>query len=223
MSTKDVIKKSVLEGFATDVSVAKIIITLGITAILACYVFYIYRMNSKSSFYSREFNKTLAIMPVITAAIVLAMQSSIVISLGMVGALSIVRFRNAVKNSMDLLFLFWSIGIGIICGAGLYLVAIITCLAVTLLSFLLDFTKLPQAPCLLVVNSTDREIEDRLRPILEQFAKGYKIKSRNVTSRGIDFVIELRTKQEKELLKECSNLSGVGNLSLMSHDGETRY
>ena len=120
MSFRDVIKKSVLEGFVqSDIGTVAVLVTLGITTLLALYIYYIYRLSSRSAFYSRDFNKTLALMPVVTAAIVLAMQSSIVISLGMVGALSIVRFRNAVKDPMDLLFLFWSISVGIVCGARL--------------------------------------------------------------------------------------------------------
>ena len=162
-------------------------------------------------------------MPVLTAAIVLALQSSIVISLGMVGALSIVRFRNAIKSPMDLLFLFWSISTGIICGAGLYVLAIVTCLIVTILSFLLDFIKMPQAPLLLVVNSSDKEIEKKFLPVLNSFAKGYKIRSRNITSAGIDYVIELRTKNEMGLMEACSKLEGLDSISLLTHDGDIRY
>lgn len=99
MSTKDVIKKSILEGFSMEMSTFHVVSILLITVLLSVYIFYIYRLNSHSSFYSRDFNKTLAIMPVLTAAIVLALQASLVISLGMVGALSIVRFRNAIKKS----------------------------------------------------------------------------------------------------------------------------
>ncbi len=117
MSFNDVIKNSVLEGFAsTDITPAALAVVLGITTLLGVYLYVVYRLASRNAFYSRDFNKALALMPVITAAIVLAMQSSIVISLGMVGALSIVRFRNAVKDPMDLVFLFWSISIGIVAG-----------------------------------------------------------------------------------------------------------
>ncbi len=223
MSAKDIIKKSVLEGFSMEMSVYHIIFILLVTVVLSMYIFYIYRLNSHSSFYSRDFNKTLAIMPVLTAAIVLALQSSIVISLGMVGALSIVRFRNAIKSPMDLLFLFWSISTGIICGAGLYVLAIVTCLIVTILSFLLDFIKMPQAPLLLVVNSSDKEIEKKFLPVLNSFAKGYKIRSRNITSAGIDYVIELRTKDEMGLMEACSKLEGLDSISLLTHDGDIRY
>lgn len=133
MSTNDIIKKSILESFNSDITNTTIIISMVITILIALYIYAIYRLCSNKNFYSKDFNKTLAIMSVITAAIVLAMQSNLVISLGMVGALSIVRFRNAVKNPLDLLFLFWSISVGIICGASLYQVAIIMSLAVTIL------------------------------------------------------------------------------------------
>ena len=120
MSFNDAIKKSVLEGFSyADLSTTKIMTTLIITFAIALYIFFVYKMVTKSAFYFKSLNISMAIISVVTAGIILAMQSSIVISLGMVGALSIVRFRTAIKDPMDLLFLFWSIGTGIICGAGL--------------------------------------------------------------------------------------------------------
>ena len=108
MSFNDAIKKSVLEGFSyADLSTTKIMTTLIITFAIALYIFFVYKMVTKSAFYFKSFNISMAIISVVTAGIILAMQSSIVISLGMVGALSIVRFRNAIKDPMDILFLFW--------------------------------------------------------------------------------------------------------------------
>ena len=114
MSFQDVIKKSVLQGFSsTNLSTAAIVTTLAFATVLGLYIYFIYRITTKSGFYSRGFNKSLAVLPVITSGILLAMQGSIVISLGMVGALSIVRFRNAVKETTDLTFLFWSISLAL--------------------------------------------------------------------------------------------------------------
>ena len=223
MSTKDVIKKSILEGFSNDISTTTIVVTIGVALVIALYIYIIYRLTSSSNFYSKDFNKTLAIMPIVTASIVLAIQSNIVISLGMVGALSIVRFRNAIKNSLDLLFLFWSISVGIICGAGLYSVAVIMSLAVTILIFLLDLVSAPRAPYLLVINTEDKTVEESLHVILKQYAKGVRVKSRNLTMNGMNLVIELRTHKEKELLDECGRLAGMKSVSLLSHDGELRY
>lgn len=174
MSTNDIIKKSILESFNSDITNTTIIISMVITILIALYIYAIYRLCSNKNFYSKDFNKTLAIMSVITAAIVLAMQSNLVISLGMVGALSIVRFRNAVKNPLDLLFLFWSISVGIICGASLYQVAIIMSLAVTVLLLLLEVVKPPKAPYLLVLNGTNKDMEENLMQILKPMQRGIK-------------------------------------------------
>ena len=223
MSTNDIIKKSILESFNSDITNTTIIISMVITILIALYIYAIYRLCSNKNFYSKDFNKTLAIMSVITAAIVLAMQSNLVISLGMVGALSIVRFRNAVKNPLDLLFLFWSISVGIICGASLYQVAIIMSLAVTILLLLLEVVKPPKAPYLQVLNGTNKDMEENLMQILKTNAKGYQIKARNIGTDGINMVVELRTKKEKDLLSECEKIEGITNVSLLSHDGENRY
>ena len=104
-------------------------------------------------FYSKNFNISLAVMSLITAAIILAMQSNLVISLGMVGALSIVRFRTAIKDPMDLAFLFWSISIGIICGAGLYEIALVTSVGVTVFILVLDMLPVGKAPICLLYTS----------------------------------------------------------------------
>lgn len=110
MSIKDVIKNSVYEslGGGTNLSAKSILLLLVIAAFVGLYIFAVYKLSSKSAFYSKDLNITLAGMPIIVAAIMIAMQSNLLVSLGMVGALSIVRFRNAVKNPMDLLYLFWS-------------------------------------------------------------------------------------------------------------------
>lgn len=118
MSFKDIFKKSFLEGFAsTEITTVTIVAALAVASALAFYIFLVYRVLTRKTFYSKNFNISLAGITVITAALILTMQSSVVLSLGMVGALSIVRFRTAIKDPMDLMFLFWSISVGIICGA----------------------------------------------------------------------------------------------------------
>ena len=125
MSFKDIFKKSFLEGFAsTEITTVTVLAALAIACALAFYIFLTYRVLTRKTFYSKNFNISLAGITVITAALILTMQSSVVLSLGMVGALSIVRFRTAIKDPIDLMFLFWAISVGIICGAGLAQVAI---------------------------------------------------------------------------------------------------
>lgn len=198
-------------------------VALGVSCLLALYIFFVYKLATKSVFYSKSFNVSMAVTMVVTTGIILAMQSSLVISLGMVGALSIVRFRTAIKEPMDLLFLFWSIGEGIICGAGLFPLAVILCLIVTAGIFLLNMFPVNRAPFLLILNTTDSDAEEKMLPVLKKNCGSHKIKSRNLTSRSLDMIIEVRTNEEKTLLKELEALGVFTSISLLSHDGETRY
>lgn len=116
MSVRDVIKNSFLNQINTDISTTDVLVVLLATAILGVYLFFIYRMVCKKAFYSKSFAISLVVIALVTSIIIITIQSSVVISLGMVGALSIVRFRTAIKDPMDLAFLFWAISIGIICG-----------------------------------------------------------------------------------------------------------
>ena len=224
MSIKDAIKKSVLQEFTDPaVTMGDIAASLGMAAVLALYIYLIYKLVTRSAFYSRDFNKSLAMLPVITAGILLAMQSSFVISLGSVGALSIVRFRNAVKDPMDLVFLFWSISIGIVCGAKLYALAILLSLVLTVLVFVLDLIPAAKSPMLLVMNGSDASVEAALQPILKQQAKAAHVKSRNLTTAGIDLIVELRPNDPPALVQACAALPGVQSVSLLDHDGQIRY
>lgn len=224
MSIKDAIKKSVLQEFTDPaVTMGDIAASLGMAAVLALYIYLIYKLVTRSAFYSRDFNKSLAMLPVITAGILLAMQSSFVISLGSVGALSIVRFRNAVKDPMDLVFLFWSISIGIVCGAKLYALAVLLSLVLTVLVFVLDLIPAAKSPMLLVMNGSDASVETALQPILKQQAKAAHVKSRNLTTAGIDLIVELRPNDPPALVQACAALPGVQSVSLLDHDGQIRY
>lgn len=224
MGFKDVFKKSFLEGFTSmDITTAKIFATLFVTALLALYIFAIYRLVTRKVFYSKNFNIALAALAMITAAIILAMQSNLVISLGMVGALSIIRFRTAIKDPMDLVFLFWSISIGIICGAGLYEVALITSVAVTVFILVLDMIPVSKAPMMLVVNSSNMEDEKKVLETVGRYTKSYKVKSRNLSKGRLDMVVELRVKDESGLVAEVAAMEGMIGASLIAHDGEVTF
>ena len=221
MGFKDVFKKSFLEGFTSmDITTGKIAATLIVTALLALYIFAIYRLVTRKVFYSKNFNISLAVMSLITAAIILAMQSNLVISLGMVGALSIVRFRTAIKDPMDLAFLFWSISIGIICGAGLYEIALVTSVGVTVFILVLDMLPVGKAPMMLVVNSSEMNGEKAVLDVVGKYARYYKVKSRNLSKGRLDLVIELKVKEESALVSEVAALDGMLSASMISHDGE---
>ncbi len=224
MSFKDIFKKSFLEGYASaEITTPTIVVALGIACVLALYIFFVYRVVTRKTFYSKNFNITLAVITVITAALILTMQSSVVLSLGMVGALSIVRFRTAVKDPMDLAFLFWSISVGIICGAGLAQVAVILSVVITVGILVLDQMPVARAPMILVVNATDLDAEEAIVAAAKQYVKHLQVKSRNLTDVSLDLVIELRTDEGSALVRDVKKISGVSAVSLLAHDGEVTF
>lgn len=224
MSFRDIIKRSVLESFTgSSITTTTVCVTLGITIVLALYIFIVYYLSTRKTFYNKTFNVSLAAIAVITASIILAMQSNLAISLGMVGALSIVRFRTAVKDPKDLVFLFWSISVGIICGAGIYEIAIISSLIVTIGLFALELTPVGTASGILVVNCNSLDRESEIMGIVKAQAKNASVRSRNASVAGVDFVIECRVKEPSEMLGKIRALDGVTGVSLLAHDGEVNF
>lgn len=224
MGFSDIFKRDFLASYTTEgVSVPHITAVLLITAMIACYIFVVYRLITKKTFYSKNFNISLAAIAVITAGIILAVQSSIVISLGMVGALSIVRFRTAIKEPMDLCFLFWSIAVGICCGAHMTEIAFVLSLVLTVLVLILDRLPIGRAPMILVANLQDLEKEPLLMEKISEYCKYHKVKSRNITSGKCNLVVEVRVLREYEMMQALQKLEGVESVSLVSHDGEVTF
>lgn len=223
MSFKDIFKKSFLSQFNSDLSTTSVVMALLITAIIAIYIFAVYRVVCRKAFYSRSFAISLPVIAMITASVIIAVQSSIVISLGMVGALSIVRFRTAVKDPMDLAFLFWSISVGIICGATLYEVAVEASILITIVMLGLHYVPNAKPALILLVNGTGADVQEAVKRVLEENTKWYQIKSRNVSASGMDMIVELKTKQEDTLAQKILAVPGVENATLMTHDGEVTY
>ena len=224
ISFSDVFKKSFLEGFAgTEIGIKTTVIALSIASLLALYLFVLYRVLSRKAFYSKSFNISLAGITLITTAVILTIQSSIVVSLGMVGALSIVRFRTAVKEPMDLMFLFWAITNGIICGVGLANIAVLLSLFLTVGIMLLDRLPVVKAPQVLVVNAGDCTIEEAVMQTVGKYAKYSKIKSRSMTADTLNLVIELRTDAGSDLLQQIMELDQVSSASMLAQDGEVTF
>lgn len=224
MSIQDAFKNSFLTNFNTaDIGTQDIVITLMITLVFALYIFFIYRIISRKNFYNKSFNISLAALAMITASIIITIQSSIVVSLGMVGALSIVRFRTAVKDSLDLVFLFWSIAVGIICGTGFYNIAAIASITITIMVFVLDMIPVAKVPMILVVRAVSGEMQNEILDVVAGETKYYKVKSRNINKNQLNMIIELRTKTESELLEKICTMEGVEYASLLDHDGEVTF
>lgn len=222
-SFSDIFKTKFLANFTNSIDFSTVVITMGVALLFALIVYFVYKLTCDNVVYSKKFNVTMSLMSIVTAAVVMSMQANVVVSLGMVGALSIVRFRTAIKEPKDLLFLFWSITNGIIIGAGAY--SIVCALAVILTLGLLLFERLPgnRVPYLLVVSAKEFESEDKISKILSDNKMKYRVKSRNVTSDRIDMVYELSGKNEAEVLKQISKIDTVISSNLITQDGECQF
>ena len=224
MSIKDIIKNSFLQAYQTNtLSVKMILLYLLAAALVGIYVFLIYRMMTKTVFYSKTFNLSLMLLCVITAAILIAVQNSIVVSLGMVGALSIVRFRTAVKEPLDLVFLFWSISAGIIIGARMIGLAIALSIIVTILLFLFRWIPEAKKSMLLMVKSNDAGISAKITDIIKKHDKHYQLKSKSIVGEDLDMVFEIKMEEYDSLLEELRTVKGVRSVSLVAHKGEAVF
>lgn len=221
MSFKDIFKNSFLDGFSsTSIDTVTILTSLSVTAIIGLYIFLIYAVITRKTFYAKTFNLSLISMAVITAAIILTIQSNIVLSLGMVGALSIVRFRTAIKDPLDLVFLYWAISVGIICGAGLASIAVVLSLIMTLVIFVLQKYPGKNQTMILVVNSSKTDNDAVIMELVKKYSKLHTVRSKNLTQTSLDMVIEVKVHEECRLVHDIMDIEGVTSANLLTHDGE---
>jgi len=183
----------------------------------------VYRLSAKSAFYSKDLNITMAGMPVIIAGIMIAMQSNLLVSFGMVGALSIVRFRTAVKNPLDLLYLFWAVSAGIICGVNLKVLALLISAIVTGIVLLLQLLPVMQAPMVLVIRGGAKDVDwNNVKKCVNKYAKTAKQKTESIRSSQIELIYEVRVKADSKLMDELQKIDNLQGINLLSHDGEFR-
>ena len=219
----ELILEALKEGFGnTGIDTSRVLVALGLSFVIGVYIFYVYRAVAKNGFYSRSYSIALGILAPIMAGMVLTMQSSLIISLSSIGALSIIRFRTPIKDPMDLLFLFWSIGSGIMCGAGVYEIAVITTLMVTIGVLILSMLPVKKSPCLLILNGDDYSQEPTVMETVKANTKYFKVKSKNITAVGFDMIMEIKTAKEAELITALREIQGIHSISVLEHDGELR-
>ncbi len=221
MTFQDIIKSSFMEQFqAGNLGLKEILIALLFSVIMALYLYVVYRFFVRKSMYNMHMNLAIVGMTIVTAAVILTIQSNIVLSLGMVGALSIVRYRTAVKDPMDLFFMFWAVASGIMCGANQYILNLVVTIILTLVVFVLAQLPSAKAPYVLVVNGEDAGIEDIIVEVLSQNCSYYKVKSRNISKTATRIIFELRSKDTKKITDAVSKIEKVTNLSLLSYEGD---
>lgn len=198
-----------------SVILAVLLVTLG----LAIYEFLVYRVVSHRAFYNKSFNISIVVLPFFIATIILCLQSNLVITLGTIGALAIIRYRTAVKDPVDMLYILWSIHTGICCGCQLYEVAVLTSHVVTIVLLLLEQLAFGQRPYVLVAH-TGNDGEDAVIAALKECTKKYRIKSRNFTGKGMVFAIEFSAKDPKVLTQKLQTVEAIERFSVIEYDAE---
>ncbi len=161
------------------------------------------------------------VLSLISATIIVGVTNNIVLSLGMVGALSIVRFRTSIKDPMDVIYMFWAIGIGIIAGAGLIVLAIVSTVFIGGVLLFFSKTDIQNDPYLVIVNYSEVSAEDDIYTTIDQYAKKQKMKSKTSTPRNMELTIEVRLKSDRsQLVNELDKIESVTNVAMVSYDGE---
>lgn len=201
-------------GIGVSVIAAVLIMVL----FLAVYEFFVYRVVSHRSLYNKSFHISISVLPFFISTIVLCLQSNIVITLGTIGALAIIRFRTAIKDPVDMIYLLWSIHTGIACGCQLYEVSILTSAVVTLVLLVFENVSFGRKPYLLVCQCDKKEREGIIK-ILSQYTKKYRIKSRNYTKDGLNLVIEFAAKNVDLLMEKLAEC-GTVQFSIIEYDNE---
>lgn len=220
MSFVDVIKKSVTSQFTGTISVQSIIFSLLTAFIISLFILWIYKKTYSGVVYSKAFSLSILMLSLVTTLIIQTISSNITLSLGMVGALSIVRFRTAVKEPADTGFMFWAITSGIMAGANLYLPAIIGSLVLGLLYYICYIFGFKINSKYLVIVKYEKDVNNDVLSIIKKLPK-YKIKSRSI-SKGIvelTFEIDLNNKVQN-IVDELSNTNGVQSSSLISYQND---
>lgn len=220
MTFNDILKSSFMEN-ATALSVVDILIAMSLSLVLGLFVMAVYKKTFKGVMYSHSFSVSLLAMTLITTLIILAITSNVILSLGMVGALSIVRFRSAIKEPLDIAFLFWSISIGIISGAGLISLAVFGSVFVGIIMVLFINKDSNDSPYILVINCDDEHSERSSMKMLEGKVKRYVLKSKTVSKNGVEVTIEVRLKDmATPFINELCAIAGVKNAVLVSYNGD---
>ena len=220
MSVQDTIKKSVIESMVVaQYDILQMALALAIALAMGCLIYFIYQKFYSGVIFSRSFAVTLVGMSVLTCMVTLAISTNIVISLGMVGALSIVRYRTAVKDPMDLLYLFWSITTGIAVGAGMYLLALAAAAVIILMIWLFYDRGQKGQIYIMVAHYEGDEAGDE---IIRAFGKmKYFIKSKTLRGESTELAVEVFCKKnDTAFLEKIRALSGVQDVTLIQYNGE---
>ncbi len=220
MTFNDIFKSNFLENI-TSVSILDMVIALILAFGIGTFIFLIYKKTYQGVMYSSSFGVTLLALTMITTLVILAVTSNVVLSLGMVGALSIVRFRTAIKEPLDIAFLFWSIAVGIVLAAGMIPLAIIGSVVIGVILLLFVNRKAHCNPYIVVLSCNDSEAEKEASAFLKENVQTCIVKSKTVQKDRIELNMEIRMKDDNtDFINALSEIKGVNSAVLVSYNGE---
>lgn len=220
MTFNDIFKSSFLENM-TNVSVLDMIVALILAFCIGLFIFFVYKKTYQGVMYSSSFGTTLIALTMITTVVILAVTSNVVLSLGMVGALSIVRFRTAIKEPLEIAFLFWSIAIGIVLAAGLIPLAVIGSIVIGIILLVFVNRKTYYNPYIVVLSCEDYEAEKRAMEFLKEKVQKCVIKSKTATKDLIELNLEIRMKDANtDFINTLCSMDGINSAVLVSYNGE---
>ena len=220
MTFNDIFKSSFLENIAS-VSILDMLLTILLSFGIGLFIFLVYKKTYRGVMYSSGFGTTLVALTMITSVVILAVTSNVVLSLGMVGALSIVRFRTAIKDPLDIAFLFWAIGAGIVLAAGMIPLAIIgsVCIGVILLVFVNK--KSSSHPYMVVLSCVNNDAEMNATALLNNHVLSSKIKSKSAAKGSIELNIEVRLVNDNtDFINALLEIPGVNSAVIVSYNGD---
>lgn len=220
MTFNDIFKSGFLEN-VTAVSIFDIVLTILLSFGIGLFIFLVYKKTYRGVMYSAGFGTTLIALTMITSIVILAVTSNVVLSLGMVGALSIVRFRTAIKDPLDIAFLFWSIAAGIILAAGMIPLAVIGSVCIGLILLVFVNKKSNTHPYMVVLSCNDHDAEVKANEFLAKNVIKSTIKSKSVVKGVIELNIEVRLKgEDTDFVNILSEMPGINSVVLVSYNGD---
>ena len=220
MTFKDVFKSSFLENVA-EVSLTDVLLAMVFAVVLGAFIYFIYKKTFQGVMYSSGFGITLIGLTMVTTLVILAVTSNVVLSLGMVGALSIVRFRAAIKEPFEIVFLFWALACGIVIGAGMFLLAVLGSIVIGVILVVFARRRISEHPYILVINCEDDEAEEAVMAALSKAVAGCKVKAKTVNPAGVELSIEVTLRNNStKFVTSLFQLDGVTNASLVSYNGQ---
>jgi uncharacterized membrane protein YhiD involved in acid resistance len=220
MSFSDVFKSSFLEN-VTSVSILDMAIAMVLAFAIGMFIFLVYKKTYQGVMYSSSFGVTLVALSMITTLVILAVTSNVVLSLGMVGALSIVRFRTAIKEPLDIAFLFWSIAVGIVLAAGMIPLAVFGSVIIGIILLVFVNRKSHLAPYIVVLNCDGHEAEVKATEFIKARTERLVVKSKSAQKGNLEINLEVRLKEDNtDFVNELSDMEGGNSAVLVSYNGE---